>query len=341
MDNISHTIFACALAEAGLNRIAPRSWNKHYATWLVALGANGPDIDVFWAWGGNGARYLTIHRGITHSFVASPFIAAIAALLVWLWFRRKSAGMPFYWSRAIFLGWIGVLSHLLLDFITPYGTRLFWPFSSARVAWDIFPVLDLWLMPLVLIAMLLPFFFRLISSEIGATKTSFRPAAIFVLIVFALLGTGRALAHRRVLAQLDSYVYHGRDPVRVSAYPESASPFEWHCVIDTQATFEQVDVNVFREFDPTATRSAYPPEPHPAIDAARKTATAQAFLDFAEYPYIYMDTREDGYEVVFRDLRYEYGTMMLRKGAVTRVELDKNLRVVSEHFSFRDAGVLR
>ncbi len=336
VDNITHTVMAVALSEAGLKRIAPRS----YPLWLMILGANGPDIDVFAGIGG-GARYLDVHRGITHSFVGSPFVAATAAAIVWMFYRRQRPGLSFEWPRAFALTLIGVLSHLLLDFITPYGTRLLLPFSSARLAWDVFPVLDMWLLPMSLAVILLPFFFRLISSEIGASKTSFRPAAVIVLIFFVTLGCARAVAHRRVLALVDSFVYRGREPVRASAFPDSASPFRWHVVIDTQETFEQVDVDVFKEFDPTLTHSVYPPEPHPAIDAARKTHTVQSFLDFAEYPYIYVDAREDGYEVVFRDLRYEFGTLMLRKGAVARVKLDPNLKVVSESFSFRDSGPLR
>ena len=165
---------------------------------------------------------------------------------------------------AVALALIGVLSHLLLDFITPYGTRLFLPFSNARLAWDIFPVLDMWLMPVILVVILMPFFFRLISSEIGASKTSFRPAAITVLIFFAILGAVRITAHRRALSLVDSFVYRGREPVRASAFPESASAFRWHVVIDTQETFEQIDVDVFQPYDPTLTRSMYPPEPHPA-----------------------------------------------------------------------------
>jgi inner membrane protein len=234
-----------------------------------------------------------------------------------------------------------VLSHLLLDFITPYGTRLLLPFSNVRLAWGIFPVLDLWLLPMILFAMVLPFFFRLISSEIGAQKTSFRPAAIFVLTFLALLGGVRATAHRRVTALVDSFIYKGRDPVRASAFPESANPFRWHVVIDTESSLEEADVNVFEEFDPTATHSFYPPEPSRALDIARQTRVVQAFLDFAQYPYIYVDQRDEGYDVIFRDLRYEYGTMMLRKGAVARVKLDSNLQVVSQHFSFRDSGDVR
>lgn len=335
VDNFTHTIVGIAMSQAGLKRLGP------YTMPLLMLGANGPDIDVFAAFDRTGARYLEVHRGYSHSFVGAPILAVTAAAIVFLWHRRYHKGEPFRWLYAIAIALIGVASHLLLDVVTPYGTRLLLPFSNVRLAWDIFPVLDLWLLPILLFAMVLPFFFRLISSEIGAKKTSFRPAAIFVLSFLALLGIVRFTAHRRVMSLVDSFLYKGHEPVRASAFPESASPFRWHVVIDTEASLEEVDVNVFEEYDPTSTRSFYPPEPSRALDVARQTETAQAFFSFAQYPYTYIDQQEEGYEVVFRDLRYEYGTMALRKGAVVRVRLDKDLKVLSQHFSFRDPGTVR
>ncbi len=334
MDNVTHTIVGVALSQAGLKRYGAAT----FPTWLLILGANGPDIDVFAGIGGHGVRYLEVHRGASHSFVGAPFVAITAAAIVWLFHRHFHKDRPFPWPAAFGLALAGVASHLLLDYLTPYGTRLFWPFSSARLAWDVYPVVDLWLTPTILAVILSPFFFRLISEEIGAKKTSFRPAAITVLVILALLGAGRAIAHRRALAIIDSFVYRGREAKRFSAFPDSGSPLLWHAVMDTGPTLEEADVQLFREFDPTDTRSFYPPEPSPALDAARSTDVAQAFLDFAEYPWTYVEKNEDGYEVVMRDLRYEKSTLGLTRGAVVRIQLDQSLRVTSEEFSFRESA---
>ena len=345
MDNITHTITGVALSQAGLKRFGLGT----YPTWLLILGANGPDIDVFAGFGGNGARYLQVHRAATHSFVGAPLVAITCAAVIWLFHRkyRRTSGRtsskvePYPWLNSFLLALAGVLSHVAMDFVTPYGTRLFWPFSSARLAWDIYPVVDLWVLPVILVVILSPFFFRLISEEIGARKTSFRPAAITVLVILVLFGCVRFVSHRRAMAMLDSFVYRGREAQRFSAFPDSSTPFLWHAVLDTGATLEEADVEVLKEFDSTQTHSFYPPEPSPAIDAARRTDVAQIFLEFAEYPWTYMERREDGYEVVFRDLRYEYATLGLRKGAVARVRLDDNFNVLKQQFSFRDSDPVR
>ncbi len=107
-------------------------------------------------------------------------------------------------------------------------------------------------------------------------------------------------------------------------------------VVDTGSTLERADVNVFEEFHPTRARAFYPPDPQPALEVARRTRTARVFLNFAAYPYTYVDRTENGYEVVFRDLRFDAGGVG-RRGFVARVVLNDRLQVVRESFAFQDA----
>ncbi len=329
MDNFTHTFTAVAMSRAGLDRYSP------YAGWLLFLGANAPDIDVFPGIG-SGVRYIEWHRGFTHSLAFSPVLAAVAVGVVWLYpHKGKMALVP-----SFLLALAGVLSHLLMDFWNPYRMRLFLPFSREWLGLDTFPVADFWLTPVILAFLVVPYLFRMISDEIGARRGSGRGGAYFALIFMLAWWGVRDFSHRRAVNILDSHVYRGLEPRRVSAYPDMTNPFLWHGVVDTGESFEQLDVNILKEFDPSETRTSFPPEPQPALDAARGTRTGRAFLDFAAYPYVYVDKRDDGYEVVFRDLRYEYGTF-LRRGAVARVLLDQQYRVIEEVFHFRDSGPLR
>lgn len=326
MDNFTHTFTALAMSKAGLERYSP------YSGWLLFLGANAPDIDVF-AGIGSGVRYIEWHRSVTHSLSAAPVLAAMVVGAVWLIRRQvKDHLLP-----AFLVALAGVLSHLLMDFWNPYGMRLLLPFSRQWLGLDTFPVFDFWVTPVMLACLGVPYLFRMISDEIGARRGSGRPGAYLALIFLLAWWGMRDFTHRRAVNILDSHVYRGLDPRRVSAYPDMTNPFLWHGVVDTGESFEQAEVSIFSDFDPTSARTSFPPDPHPALDAARKTRTGRAFLDFAAYPYIYVDRKEDGYEVVFRDLRYEYGTF-LRRGAVARVFMDGQYRVLEEAFHFRDGG---
>lgn len=335
MDNLTHTLTGVALSKAGLDRFARGT----YPTWLLLVGANSPDVDTLFAQ--SGARYLEIHRGLTHSLAFAPVLAAITAGVVWLAHRRWKKDQPYPWLPSFSLALVGALSHLLMDFITPYGTRVFAPFSWQRLAWEICPVLDLWQMMVILVVLILPWLFRIISEEIGARRGTFRPAAIAVLIFLAAWWGFRATAHARAVSLLDAHIYRGHDPKRVSAFPDTGNPLLWHGVVDTGETLEELEVNLLEDFDPTRSRSFFPPEPSPALEAAKNTRTVRAFLDFAVYPWSYVERTETGSQVVFRDLRYEYGTMKIRRGAAARVILDEQYRVLREEFEFRPSWQIR
>src|SRR5689334_19703673 len=115
-----------------------------YATVTMVLAAEAADIDVVWGLKGSIAA-LQHHRGITHSFVGVPFIAAAVLALVYLLhrFRRKPPraiarwGIPVRWGLLYCCALIAALSHLLLDYTTAYGIRLFEPFNYRWYSWDI------------------------------------------------------------------------------------------------------------------------------------------------------------------------------------------------------------
>ena len=105
MDNLTHTLVAVALSRAGLNLHTP------YATGILVLAANAPDMDVVSRLGST-INYLEYHRGITHSLVASPVLAAAVAGLFWLGHRKWARERPFPMRPALLLAWVGVLTQL-------------------------------------------------------------------------------------------------------------------------------------------------------------------------------------------------------------------------------------
>lgn len=64
-----------------------------------------------------------------------------------------------------------------------------------------------------------------------------------------------------------------------------------------------------------------------------KTRTASVFLDFARFPWGQVLETEDGFKVTLQDLRY-VALASERRGFVVEIELDRDLRVRSESFSF-------
>ena len=93
--------------------------------------------------------YLEYHRQFTHSLVFIPLGGLIAAAILHILVGRRT-GLGF--ARTLLFCTLGYGTHGLLDFMTSYGTMLFWPFSHERYAANIISVIDpLLTVPLVLL----------------------------------------------------------------------------------------------------------------------------------------------------------------------------------------------
>ncbi len=128
--------------------------HRRLAAGIGALAGMAADLDIFLRSESDPLLTLDYHRGFTHGLVFIPFGALVVALVLQLFVQR--------WMRfretfvASFAAWS---VHGLLDAATSYGTRLWWPFSDERVAWNLVAVVDpLYTVPLLLL--LLPLFWK-------------------------------------------------------------------------------------------------------------------------------------------------------------------------------------
>jgi inner membrane protein len=324
MDQLTHTGTGLFLSRAGLNRLTP------YASPILILAVNVPDIDVVTAAGG-ALTYLNYHRHLTHSIALLPVMALLPVLVVRL-FARK----PLRWAGAWFISAIGVASHLALDSTNVYGVRLLLPFSARWFHLDITSVVDLWMWAAILLALAAPWISNLVSSEIGARPrgSSGRRFAAAALAFLLLFNCGRAALHARAVAVLDSRIYQGSAPVRVAAFPSPANPWHFRGLAETRDFFSLHEINLFSDFDANGGTIYYKPEPTPAIDAAARTATFRDFLRFSLYPYWRVQPAAEpqgGFLVEVMDLRF--GSPQA-PAFVARAILTSQLDVVRTWFTF-------
>ena len=276
MDPLTHTATGLFLGRAGMKRWTP------LATPILLLAANAPDCDIVTAAGGS-LGYLQYHRHLTHSLVAAPVLALAVVVLV-----RLAARQPVRWLGAFAAALVAVSSHLALDLTNAYGVRLLLPFSSRWFEWDLTNIVDLWIWAVLLLAVTGPFLARLVGSEIasGTSKTRHhgRGFAIFALAFLLVYNYGRSVLHERAVAVAGSRIYHGRDPLRVAAVPNTAIPWRWRALIETEDFYAVAGVDLLRDFDPTQAAIFQKPEPQPALDAARRSVDIRGFLGFSQYP---------------------------------------------------------
>lgn len=97
------------------------------------------DADVFISSASDPLLNVEYHRHFTHSLVFIPVGALLCAGLFWLLTRRRWR-LPV--GRLYGFALAGYATAGLLDACTSYGTRLLWPFSDLRVAWNIISIID-------------------------------------------------------------------------------------------------------------------------------------------------------------------------------------------------------
>jgi inner membrane protein len=297
------------MSRAGLNRLTP------YATAILLLSTNIPDIDIL-AVAGGGPTYLHWHRYWTHAFVLSPALAFASVGLV-----RLFARSPIPWLAATCVAELGVLSHLLLDWTNQYGIRFLLPFSSGWYELDNAMLFDLWIYSAFAVCLFAPLLGRLVGGEIGARPRvhAGQGWAIIALVFLGLYFAGRGVIHARVIDTLNARTYDGADPIRVAAFPQSASPFLWKGVVETASAYHTYQLNILAsDFDPSAGRTYFKPPKTAALLAAEKTVPFQEFEEFAQYPLwlsVPSSEVENGTQVDLVDLRFPFHARAIVDGA--------------------------
>jgi inner membrane protein len=281
MDNVTHSLVGLMLGRVSGRNAA-----------MMVVAANLPDADII-SWAGGPLTYIEYHRGIAHSLLALPLMALIPMLL----FRSRS------WQSYMACA-AGVLSHLLLDWTNTYGIRMLLPFSGRWLHLDVTDVVDPWIWLVFLVAVGAPALAGLVSSEIGAKKSSgAKRGWAWVALVFLLAYEGgRVAAHQRTLAVMGARLYNGKQATRLSAIPNRWSPFKWRGVAEGDGYVVDVPVDLNAEFDPSDGRSDYT---SPANEAALRTRPFEVFSRFDQLPFWKVEKlADDTTEVQLIDLRF-------------------------------------
>ncbi len=354
MEPLTHFLTgACISRASGLNK------RTLYATATCVLAAEAADLDAVGYFGGPISGFEH-HRGITHTFVGVPFVAAFVVglmYLFWRW-RRKPDPPPSEhrgdkirvpdpaltpnWRLLYLFAVIAALSHILLDFTNNYGIRPFEPFSYKWYSWDTVFIFEPLLYVFLIGGLALPSLFALINEEIGSRRRGPKGqgGAIVALVLMVALWGLRDYQHRRAIATLEARMYHSEEPLHVSAYPYFLNPFKWYGVVECQDFFEQVPVDSLTpDVDPRGIETTrFKREETPPDLAAKESRLGHVYLDWAQYPMTEVERTMDptGYMVRFYDLRFDYPERRGNRVTLSaRVQLDEQFHVIAMFFGAR------
>lgn len=339
MEPVTHFLTGACIGRAGLNR------NTAYATLMLTLAAEFPDVDILWSIKGP-VESMAAHRGFTHSFIGAPVDSIVVLGFVfafhrWRVARGKPPALAPRWGLLFLYGILAVLSHILLDFTNNYGVRPFLPFNWHWYSWDIVFIVEPLMLLALLVGLVLPSIFGLVGSEIGARKEKFRGrwSAVFALIAICAIWWVRDYQHRKAVTLLASTDYRGEVVKTAAAMPYALNPFQWAGIVETQNLFAEVPIDSRNTgIDPLdRAKILYKPAETPVTLAAKRSRLGRVYLDWARFPLLEsepLEAPDRGYIVQFRDLRFDYigvtipGQPRGKPPLSADVVLDPKLRVV-------------
>ena len=194
MDTITHGIAGALIGKAlfkGGDLFAMRAMNRQrIVSWSMMLGAIFPDSDTFRDMlSHNELLMITWHRSVTHSMLCLPLFALLlAALTRWIARWRKWDAPSFAALTGIYA--LGILSHILLDLVTSFGTMVWSPWKWSRPAWDLIFIVDFTFTGILLVPQILAWVHERPEKSRRRALVSL---AIFILAVFAVQAIGNAI----------------------------------------------------------------------------------------------------------------------------------------------------
>ena len=304
MDNVCHTLVGVAVAQAGLKR------KTAFATATGAIAANLSDIDVL--------VFLTdipsvaFRRGITHGVPAQILLPVTLAAVMWMIGRRRTSpdgpGVHFGWL--LVLSYIGIFTHVFLDFLNTYGIRLLSPLSQQWFYGDAVFIVDPWL-------------WLTLGAGVWFARKS-RPRAAVVALLVASVYLAGMLISARLARQFvyDAWVARtGEAPRALMVGPRPASPVRKNIIIDAgdryvEGEFQWLPHRVTFRDDATPKN-----DDAPGVAEARTDEAVRGILVWSRFPFWETRPTPDGVEVTLRDMRFKDGPA--RGGFTARVTVRK------------------
>lgn len=254
------------------------------------LAAELPDIDVLFMMANPVHHALVAHRGWTHTLIGAPVVAALSAMLPWLFDRRARLGTVWGWAMASVL-----FAHLFADLWTGWGIRLLLPLSDERLRLDWTMVVDPW------------FTLPLLGGALAALLLRFRPVfpwrhAMLAGLSLTLLYLGGRLALK---TSLERQVQGSYPQASVTVFPKFLSILQWRYVAQKQS--EQV-VGSVSHSGGVVEQGRFPELSHDDIPAHfAQHPLVRDSLSWAQFPVVYSSEDPDGgTQIEILDLRYHW-----------------------------------
>jgi inner membrane protein len=290
MDNFCHTLVGAAFGEAGLKR------RTRFGNPTLMIAANLPDIDVLSFV--TDTNPISFRRGWTHGILAQVALPLLFAGLMYVvgYLRspRREDQRPLHFGWLLLLSYVGVYSHVFLDFLNNYGVRLLAPLDWRWFYGDALFIADVWLWLMLGIGVWLAR--RQRRPAIAGTSLAFASCYIAIMLISAQAARGVVSSTWRDV--------RGSAPRALMVGPVPFTPFARVVIADAGDHYE---TGLFRWWSMSV---SFDPDPiaknagHPLVKKAPSEPSVREFLVWARFPFWTITQEKDGTRVNVGDARF-------------------------------------
>ena len=242
MDTITHSLLGGLVTRSlfpqGKSRV-PLSGRQRIAIGII--GGAFPDVDYIASWIDPMVYLTQWHRGITHSLVLLPVWSVLLGILLAILFRQRG-----YWRYISLLAGAAILSHILSDLITVYGTQVFAPLSHWRASFGTTFIIDPWFTLLALAGFIISF---------SAKWRKLPPLFLATLVCYALF---QGVLKYQATSIAHEYINQQHiNAAQATALPQPFSPFNWKLVVREERRYDVAYINLAGPYSVNADETGF------------------------------------------------------------------------------------
>ena len=292
MDNVCHTLVGAAFGEAGLKR------RTRYANATLMIASNLPDLDVLVFL--TDTSPVSFRRGWTHGVLAQLLLPVALTAVMWIAARLtrgrgRDERTPVHVGWLLALSYLGVYSHVFLDFLNNYGIRLLTPFDWRWVYGDAVFIVDPWLWLALGVGIWL--------ARRQETSAPARGGLLFAACYITVMLLS-ARAARAVVTEVWRET-RGSEPLALMVGPRPLTPFARDVIVDAGDRYE-TGMFTWWPTGVTFDAKAIPKNARasPVTVARGQSPEIRQFLVWARFPFWIIEETPAGTRVIVGDMRF-------------------------------------
>jgi inner membrane protein len=233
MDSLTQIVLGAAVAEA----VAGRKMGAKAALW-GAIAGTIPDLDVFLSPFFHPIDAALMHRGVSHSLL---FALVVGPILGWVVHRLY--GERYELKTWMWLFFLGIVTHPMLDMFTNYGTSFLWPLDY-RITFNTVFVID----PLYT----LPFIVFLIAALSRKKESTWRKRWNWIGITYSTLYLlWGVVVKLTILSNAPTYFPEKNiKTANTMVTPMPLTSFYWMLLVEDESNYYVGYKSIFYDFNP-------------------------------------------------------------------------------------------